>query len=67
MNNANVYSDNIALFCRYYKNSIDQKPGWNEEMIDWCKREARRQNLKEDEHWGGLIVNEMKIQVRLQI
>ena len=46
---------------------MDQKPGWNEEMIDWCKREARRQNLKEDEHWGGLIVDEMKIQVRLQI
>jgi hypothetical protein len=65
INDSNLYPNDIALLCRYYKNSVDQQPGWNGETIDWCKREAERQNLKKEEYWGGLIVDEMKIQVHL--
>ena len=48
---------------RYYKNSVDQKSGWNPETISWCKQEAQRQKLKEQDYWGGFILDEMKIQV----
>jgi hypothetical protein len=49
---------------RYYKNSLDQKSGWNRDVIEWCRQEAQRLNLKEQDFWGGLVFDEMKIQVR---
>jgi hypothetical protein len=51
------------LFCRYYKNSVSQEEGWNEEVISWCQKEAKQQNLGPEEYWGGLILDEMKIPV----
>ena len=54
---------NTLCTLRYYKNAIDQKPGWNRETIAWCKQEAERQNLKDQDYWGGLVLDEMKIQV----
>ena len=30
---------------------------------EWCQREAKRHNLKQEEYWGGLLMDEMKIQV----
>ena len=52
-------------FCfRYYKNAVGQEAGWNYEMIQWCKREAERQTLNPEDYWGGLVLDEMKIQMR---
>ena len=48
---------------RYYKNSVNQESGWNQEVIEWYAKEARRHELKPHEYWGGLIMDEMKIQV----
>jgi hypothetical protein len=55
----------IFLFSskRYYKNALHQKPGWNRDVIEWCRQEAQRLNLKEQDFWGGLVFDEMKIQV----
>ena len=53
----------MPIICRYYKNSVSQEEGWNDEMISWCQKEAERQNLKPEEYWGGLLMDEMKIQV----
>lgn len=36
-------------------------------MISWCQKEAKHQKLKPEEYWGGLILDEMKIQVYTQI
>ena len=49
--------------CRYYKNSVSPEEGWNDEIIAWCQKGAKRQNLKPEEFWGGLFMHGMKIQV----
>ena len=53
----------LKLQYRYYKSSVNQQPGWNTEAIEWCRKETERKRLKPDDHWGGLVVDEMKIQV----
>lgn len=58
-----IYYDIYLNYTRYYKNSVNQKPGWHDEIISWCKREAERQNLKDHEYWGSFVIDEMKIQV----
>lgn len=50
---------------RFYKNKIEQSPGWNDNILAWCLEAAREQNLKESDYWGGFVIDEMKIQVRL--
>ena len=55
----------IFLPSRYYKNSIPQQSGWNNDVIDWCRKEAERLKLKPEDYWGGLIFDEMKIQVKI--
>ena len=47
----------------HYKNKVDQCPGWNPEILKWCVKEAKEKQLKESDHWGRLILDEMKIQV----
>ncbi len=32
-------------------------------MLLWCLDEAKKNNLQEQDYWGGLILDEMKIQV----
>lgn len=44
------------IYCSYYKNKIEQKPGWNNETLNWCLDEAI-------DYWGALVLDEMKIQV----
>ena len=44
---------------------MNQESGWNQEIIEWCAKEAPRQELKKHEYWGGLIMDEMKIQVKI--
>ncbi|CAB4015801.1 Hypothetical predicted protein, partial [Paramuricea clavata] len=52
---------------RYYKNAVTQEPGWNKEVIKWCRREAERWQFKSADYWGGFILDEMKIQEDLQM
>ena len=53
----------LFYFIRYYKNKIEQKPGWDENMLKWCLEEAKANNLKPQDYMGGFILDEMKIQV----
>lgn len=32
--------------------------------MDWCFQEAKNNNLKEFDWWGGFVIDEMKIEVR---
>lgn len=32
-------------------------------MVLWCKEEAEKKNLKECDYWGGLDIDEMKVEV----
>ena len=34
-------------------------------MLLWCLNEAKKNNLQEQDFWGGLILDEMKIQVNV--
>lgn len=46
-----------------YKNSIDQKPGVLKEMLKWMKDEAALRKLPPHGYCGGLICDEVSIQV----
>ena len=46
-----------------YKNSVWQKPGLNEEVLDWMVRGADKLSLSSFGREGGLILDEMAIQV----
>ena len=63
----NIDSKFRLFLSRYYKNSVSQEEGWNKEIISWCKNEAERQNLRPEDYWGGLVLDEMKIQVYIMI
>ncbi|KAK3101742.1 hypothetical protein FSP39_006029 [Pinctada imbricata] len=47
---------------KYYKNSIRQTPGFNENNITWMIKEATTQNISPFGHHGGLVIDEMTIQ-----
>jgi len=49
---------------RFYKNKVDEKPGWNDQVLKWCLEAALERGLKKEDYWGGLLIDEMKIQVR---
>ena len=42
---------------------MSQDSGWNSEILEWCLLEARERKLKEQDYWGGFVIDEMKIQV----
>ena len=48
-------------YSRYYKNKNEQKPGWQRNIVEWCKYEAKRIGLQEADYWGGFVLDEMKI------
>ena len=48
---------------RLHKNRITQTPGWNREVLKWCLEEAREKKLTKADYCGGLVIDEMKIQV----
>lgn len=50
-----------------YKNSIKQKPGFDDEIFHWMHIEANRQNMPEDGRYGGIIFDEMSIQADIEI
>ena len=47
------------------KNKVEQSSGWNESILRWCLNEAKKQGLKEQDYWGGFVIDEMKIQVSI--
>ena len=47
---------------RHYKNKREQKPGWNRHIIEWCLKDAKEKKLKPQDYWGGLVLDEMKIE-----
>ena len=50
-----------------YKNSIKQKPGFDEEVFHWMHMEANRQSLPQGERYGGIVFDEMAIQTDIEI
>ena len=48
---------------RCHKNKVEQKPGWDANLLKWCLQEAKKANRKEQDYWGGFVLDEMKIQV----
>lgn len=46
-----------------YKNSVQQNAGFNEEVLDWMVVEMRKLNLDAFGKEGGIILDEMAIQV----
>lgn len=54
----------MTLFSfRRYKNKVSQEPGWNNEVLEWCLLEAKDRKLRDQDFWGGFVIDEMKIQV----
>ncbi|KAK3753776.1 hypothetical protein QZH41_014238 [Actinostola sp. cb2023] len=52
---------------RWHKNKIQQEAGWNDEILSWCMAEAKEKGLREQDLWGGFIIDEMKIQENLEM
>ena len=40
-----------------------QRPGWDSDILKWCLKEAKDNNLKPEDYMGGFVIDEMKIQV----
>ena len=53
------------MFCFYrlYKNKIEEKPGWNDQVLRWCLETAQERGLRTEDYWRGFLIDEMKIQV----
>ena len=51
---------------QYYKNSVPQKSGLNDEVLQWMEQEAKKLDLSEFGKCGGIyiVLDEMSIQVR---
>ncbi|XP_046357922.2 uncharacterized protein LOC124136148 [Haliotis rufescens] len=52
---------------QYYKNSVKQSPGINEEHLTWMEEEAKKNGIEGFGRHGGLLLDEMQIQDDLQI
>ena len=52
-------------FRRLYKNKVQEKPGWNEQVLRWCMEAAQEKELNKSDYWGGFVIDEMKIQVHV--
>lgn len=48
---------------RRYKNCLQQEPGIQDHMLQWMRQEADRHGLEAEQRVGGLIFDEMSIQV----
>lgn len=46
-----------------YKNKVQDSPGWNDQILGWCLEAAKEKQLRKEDYWGGLVLDEMKIQV----
>ena len=50
-----------------YKNSIKQNPGYHTEIFAWMYQEANRRNIPPEGRIGGILIDEMSIQEKLEI
>lgn len=48
---------------QYYKNAVPQHEGFNEEVLQWMEQEASKIQLSEHGKCGGIILDEISIQV----
>ena len=48
---------------RYYKNSVSQQPGLNDDVLKWMDSEAKKKNVPDLGRCGGIILDEMANQV----
>ena len=48
---------------QYRKNVTSQEPGCNEDVLQWMVREAEKKNIGTAGRTGGVILDEMAIQV----
>ena len=49
------------------KNSVNQNPGINSDVLKWMFMEAKQRNLAAAGYYGGLVLDEMTIQEDLQM
>ncbi len=56
-----------TFFKRLHKNKVQEAVGWDDKMIQWCLKEATVKGLRECDFWGGLALDEMKIQVHVPL
>ena len=54
------------IIYRLYKNKVKETVGWNPEVLRWCLNAAKESGMKEADYMGGLVIDEMKIQVPFQ-
>jgi len=54
------------IIYRLYKNKVKEAVGWNPEVLRWCLNAAKESGVKEADYAGGLVIDEMKIQVPFQ-
>lgn len=47
---------------QYYKNSVSQATGFNDEILNWMALEAKGVEAKPDNYCGGLLLDDMSIQ-----
>lgn len=48
---------------QYHKNITSQEPGCNEDVLQWMVHEAEKKNIGAAGKTGGVILDEMAIQV----
>lgn len=51
-------------FCEFYKNSCTQDAGFNAPVGQWMAQEAVKRKIGPEGREGGIILDEMAIQVR---
>ena len=54
------------LYCFYglisdrcHKNKVEQKPGWDANLLKWYLPGAKKASLKEQGYWGGFVLDEI--------
>ena len=48
---------------QYYKNAVPQHEGFNEDVLHWMEQEATKMKLSKEGKCGGIILDEISIQV----
>lgn len=61
-----IWNFTLLYDYRIYKNKVKETPGWNEEVLMWCRNAAQENGLKPADYMGGFAIDEMKIQVTLK-
>ena len=50
-----------------YKNSITQTPGLSKNIFSWMDQEANRMNISDQGRIGGILLDEMSIQQKIEL